>query len=143
MEWRADEYKHQDVTDKIIGVFYEVYNELGYGFLESVYEKALVLALTSAGLKVATQYPLPVWFRGECVGEFRADLLVSECVVVEVKAVRTIESAHEAQVLNYLKASKIELGLVLNFGPKPQIRRLAFSNSRKKGAAAGDSSLDS
>jgi GxxExxY protein len=124
--------KHADLTDKIIGVFYDVYNELGYGFLESVYEESLVIALREVGLAVDRQVPVPVWFRHEKVGEFRADVLVEMAVLLELKCARTLESAREAQLLHYLKSTQIEIGLLLNFGTKPQFRRLLFDNERKK-----------
>ena len=128
------EYLHPELTEKIISVFYEVYNELGYGFLESVYQRAMTIALRAQGLEISTETPLPVWFRGEQVGDFRADLVVNDRVVVELKAARTIEASHEAQVLNYLRATAMEVGLLLNFGPRLAIRRLVFSNERKKSA---------
>jgi GxxExxY protein len=124
-------FKHGDLTEKIIGVFYEVYNELGHGFLESVYEGAMLIALIERGLKTANQVPTRVWFRGRMVGDFKADLLVERAVILELKAGRALESAHEAQLLNYLRATDIEVGLLLNFGVKPQFRRLAYDNDRK------------
>jgi len=124
--------KHAEVTEKIIGIFYDVYNELGYGFLECVYEESLVIALRQVGLAVSRQIPLPVWFRGHKVGEFRADLLVENNVLVELKSARSLESAHEAQLLHYLKATEVEVGMLLNFGARPQFRRLLFDNERKK-----------
>ncbi len=124
--------KHQEITEKIIRVFYEVYNELGQGFLESVYEKAMMIALSEAGLAVAEQQPITVRFRGEIVGEFRADLLVNNLIIVELKAARTIESAFAAQVLNYLRATDIEIGLLMNFGPQPEFKRFIYDNERKK-----------
>jgi GxxExxY protein len=129
----ADErrYKHEQTTREIIGVFFDVYNELGYGFLESVYREAMVIALTAEGLQVDKEVALSARFRGQTVGTFKADLVVSRSVVVELKAVRALERTHEAQILNYLRASALEVGLLLNFGPKPQVRRLAFSNLRK------------
>jgi GxxExxY protein len=129
----ADErgLKHRAVTEKIIKVFFEVYNELGHGFLESVYEKALALVLCDAGLSVQRQVQIPVWFRGQRVGDFTADVLVNECVLLELKAVRTLDSSHEAQLLNYLRATDVEVGLLLNFGLKPEFKRLAFDNRRK------------
>lgn len=108
-----------------------MYSELGYGFLESVYEKAVALLLQAQGIQVERQAPLSVWFLGQEIGKFRADLVVERCVILELKAGRALESAHEAQLLNALKATTIEVGLLFNFGPKPQLRRLAFSNSRK------------
>ena len=125
------DFKHQVLTQKIIGVFYDVYNELGAGFLESVYQKSLALALESAGLAVCSRIDIPVWFRGQQVGQFEGDLLVENCVLLELKAVRTLDPAHEAQLLNYLRATDIEVGLLLNFGPRPAIKRLAYNNLRK------------
>jgi GxxExxY protein len=124
--------KHADVTEKIIGIFYDVYNELGYGFLECVYEESLVIALYEAGLTANRQVPLPVWFRGHKVGEFRADLLAENCVLLELKTARSLDTAHEAQLLHYLKSTEIEVGMLLNFGSRPQFRRLLFDNERKK-----------
>jgi GxxExxY protein len=123
--------KHQEITEKIIGVFYEVYNELGHGFLESVYEQSMAIALSEAGLQVVQQAPIAVHFRGRMVGDFRADLLVNNQVIVELKAARAIESAHEAQLMNYLRATKIEVGLLINFGPKPEFKRFIYDNDRK------------
>jgi len=124
--------KHADVTEKIIGVFYDVYNELGYGFLECVYEESLSIALQEAGLRANRQIPLPVWFRGHKVGEFRADMLVENCVLLELKSARSLDPAHEAQLLHYLKSTEVEIGMLLNFGARPQFRRLIFDNGRKK-----------
>ena len=124
--------KHADLTEKIIGIFYDFYNELGYGFLESVYEESLVIALREAGLTVDRQVPVPVWFRDHKVGEFRADILVEGSVLLELKSARAIEAAYEAQLLHYLKSTEIEVGLLLNFGSRPQFRRLLFDNERKK-----------
>jgi len=123
--------KHSDLTGKIISVFYSVYNELGHGFLESVYEEAMTIALREAGIKVQRQLPLPVWFRGQKVGDFKADMLVEEAVLLELKCVRVFEPVHEAQLLHYLKSTEIEVGLLLNFGPSAQFRRLVFANERK------------
>jgi GxxExxY protein len=123
--------KHSDLTGKIIGVFYSVYNELGHGFLESVYVEAMTIALREAGVKVQRQLPLPVWFHGQKVGDFKADMLVEEAVLLELKCVRVFEPVHEAQLLHYLKSTEIEVGLLLNFGPSPQFRRLVFANERK------------
>lgn len=124
--------KHAQLTEKIIGVFYDVYNELGYGYLESVYEESLVIALRQEGLIVDRQVSVPVWFRNHKVGEFRADLLVENAVLLELKSARTLEPVHEAQLLHYLKSTEIEIGLLLNFGSRPQFRRLLFDNERKK-----------
>jgi GxxExxY protein len=124
--------KHSELTDRIIGIFYDVYNELGYGFLESTYAEAMVIALEDAGLIVAREVPVPVWFRGRKAGQYFADLLVENTILLELKTARAIESAHEAQLLHYLRATQIEVGLLLNFGVRPQFRRLLFDNERKK-----------
>lgn len=128
----ADEhYLHSELTDQIIKQSYDVYNELGFGFVESVYEEALSRALVTAGFRTARQACLPVKFRGEIVAEFKADIVVEDKVILELKAARTFEPAHEAQLLNYLRATNVEVGLPLNFGPHPQVRRFVFSNQRK------------
>ena len=124
--------KHSDVTDKIIGIFYDVYNELGHGFLESTYAQALVVALEESGLSTEREVPVPVWFRSKKVGQYYADLVVNGMVLLELKAARTLESVHEAQLLHYLRATEIEVGLLLNFGLRPQFRRLLFDKERKK-----------
>ena len=124
--------KHGSVTDQILRVFYDVYNELGHGFLESVYHRALVLALDSVGLKVYSKVDIPVWFRGHQVCNFVADLLVENCVLLELKAARSLDSSHRAQLMNYLRATEIEVGLLLNFGEKPEFKRLIFDNLKKK-----------
>jgi len=123
--------KYRELTQKIIGVFYEVYNELGHGFLESVYQKSLILALTQADLIVHSPVDIPVYFRGHRVGAFEADVLVDKCVLLELKAVRTLDNSHQAQLLNYLRATDIEIGVLLNFGVKPEFKRLVFDNLRK------------
>src|SRR2546430_15326697 len=132
MQAAESELKYEDVTGKIIGTFYDVYNELGYGFLESVYEESLVIALREAGLEVNRQVSVPVWFRGQKVGDFRADVTVENCVLLELKCAKGLDAAHEAQILHYLKSTDIEVGLLLNFGVRPQFRRLLFDNERKK-----------
>ena len=127
-----DLLKHRGLTDKIIGTFYEVYNELGFGFLESVYEEAMMIALREKDLKVEQQVSIPVWFRGKNIGNFEADLVVNSLVIIELKAVKGIDEAHIAQLLNYLRATEIEVDLVLNFGQKAEFKRQAFDNSRKR-----------
>jgi GxxExxY protein len=124
-------YAHSELTEGLIGTFYEVYNELGFGFVESVYEIAMCIALRSKGFTVERQSPVPVWFRGQQIGNFFADLVVNQSVILELKAARALEPSHIAQVLNYLRATAIEVGLVLNFGPRPSVRRLLFTNDRK------------
>jgi GxxExxY protein len=124
--------KHDDLTQKIIGVFYDVYNELGSGFLESVYRKSMRMALTQAGLMVQSEVPVPVSFRGELVGIFRADLIVQDVVLIELKACEALAREHESQTLNYLKATAIEVALLMNFGPTPRFKRLIMDNEYKK-----------
>ncbi len=126
------ELKHKDITEKILYAFFKiVYPKLGYGFLEKVYENSMVIALTSLGLKVEQQVKIVVYFQGHVVGEYFTDLLVNDLVIVELKAVSRLLNEHEAQLLNYLRATTFEVGLLLNFGPKPDFRRKAFDNSRK------------
>jgi GxxExxY protein len=124
--------KHGEITEKIIGVFYDVYNELGFGFLESVYHRAMLVALDRAGLAAESKVPLPVFFRGQAVGDFEADIFVERAVILELKAADDLHPAHDAQLLNYLKASAVEVGLLLNFGPKPRFKRFVFDNERKR-----------
>jgi GxxExxY protein len=121
-----------DLTDQIIKAIYHVYNTHGYGFLEKVYEKAMLLTLEKWGVPAQAQFPIKVFFEGQQVGEYFADLLIDWRVIIELKAVQHLDSAHEAQLLNYLKATDIEVGLLLNFGAKPEFRRKIFSNSRKQ-----------
>jgi GxxExxY protein len=104
------ESKHKEITYKIIGVFFDVYNELGHGFLESVYQRSLGIALESAGLKVRTHIKIPVWFRGQRAGQFEGDMLVEESVLLELKVARLLDRSHHAQLLNYLRATDIEVG---------------------------------
>lgn len=108
--------QHQDLTRTIIGVCYEVANELGHGFLESVYQAALAIALAEKGLQVAQQVPLEVTFRGQVVGQFYADLVVQGSVIMELKAVKALAREHSAQLINYLKATGYDVGLLVNFG---------------------------
>ncbi|MEJ2353097.1 MAG: GxxExxY protein [Anaerolineales bacterium] len=123
--------KHSDLTEKIIGAFFEVYNELGYGFSESVYENALLLELENNGLQVEHQMPIKVYYHGQVIGQYWADILVNDVVILELKAVRQILQEHEAQLLNYLKATQYEVGLLLNFGTKAQHLRKIYDNNRK------------
>jgi len=131
---------HRELTDTIIGVYYDVYNELGFGFLESVYEDAVVIALEDRGLTVEQQVPIPVWFRGRPISTFEADLVVNRSVIIELKAVSQLAEAHVAQLMHYLRATEIEVGLLMNFGPKPEFKRRVFENSRK-GVNHSESSL--
>ena len=112
---------------------------MGHGFLESVYRRAMVVALTAAGCHVIEKFVVPVWFRGQVIGNFEADLTVDESVILELKAIRSLGSADESQLLHYLRAMEIEVGLLLNFGPEPQFKRMAFDNSRKRSLNRGPS----
>lgn len=125
------EGKHSEISEKIIGAFYKVYSQLGYGFSEKVYENALAIELKNLGLEVIQQAEIKVYYGDMLVGVFSADLLVDQAVIVELKAARHILDEHEAQLLNYLKASPIEVGLLLNFGPTALVKRKIFDNARK------------
>lgn len=126
------ELQHKDITDKILHAFFKVvYADLGYGFLEKVYQNAMTIALRSMGLNVKNQEKITVYFQGQIVGEYFADLIVEDKVIVELKAASRLLIEHEAQLLNYLRATPYEVGLVLNFGPKPDFRRKVFANDRK------------
>jgi GxxExxY protein len=130
----ADEHglKHGDLTERLIGIFFETYNELGHGFLESVYEEAFSVALAEHGIFFQRQIATPVFFHHRKIGDFRADLLVDGKVIVELKTGRDIDSAWEKQLLNYLRATEIEVGLLFNFGLTAQFRRYVFANERKE-----------
>ena len=120
---------HDEITEKILRAFFEVYNTLGYGFLEKVYENALFNELTTAGLRVERQHPIEVGYKRQIVGVYCADLLVENLVIVELKAADALREEHECQLLNYLKATGIQVGLLLNFGKTPQFKRKIFSGS--------------
>lgn len=124
--------KHGELTEKIIGIFFNIYNELGHGFVESVYEQAFSVALAENEIFFQRQIAVPVWFHDHQIGDFRADLLVDNKVIVELKTGRGIDPAWEKQLLNYLRATEIEVGLLLNFGPDAQFRRYIFENEKKK-----------
>jgi GxxExxY protein len=125
------ELLHKELTDAIIKTFYEVYNELGYGFLEKVYLNSLYLELKSKDLKVQAQRKIEVYYKGIEVGEYYADLIVENLVILELKATDSIAPAFENQILNYLRGTNCEVGLLLNFGKKPEFKRKVFENSRK------------
>ena len=127
-----DNLKHQELTEIIIGCFYQVYNDLGWGFLERVYQNALYYALLDEGLQCEIEKPIKVYHNGRIVGDYRADLLVEDCVLLELKSKETLDPAHEKQLINYLKATDIEVGLLLNFGKRAQISRKVFSNENKQ-----------
>ena len=125
------ELKHGEATHKIIGAFFTVYNTLGYGFSEKVYQNALVIELLNLGLKVEIQKPIIVYYAGATVGEYYTDIIVNDVVILELKAVQRLLPEHEAQLLNYLKATTLEVGLLLNFCPKPQYERKVYDNELK------------
>ena len=125
------ELLHEELTDVIIKTFYEVYNELGYGFLERVYLNSLYLELKSKGLNVEAQRKIEVYYKGIEVGKYYADLIVENLVILELKAADSIVPAFENQILNYLRGTNCEVGLLLNFGNKPEFRRKVFENYRK------------
>lgn len=124
--------KHSGLRETIIGVFYDVYHELGQGFLESAYAEAMAVALEEAELRLAREFSVPVRFRGRKLGQYFADMIIADKILLALKAARNLESAHEGQLLHNLKASEIEVGRLLNFGMRPQFRRLLFDNERKK-----------
>lgn len=125
-------YKHSDITEQVLAAFYAVYSILGYGFLEKVYVNALEIELEKLGLKTRREFEIEVRYAGQIVGEYFADLIVADSVIVEVKAVKMLAQEHEAQILNYLKVTPYEVGLLLNFGPKPEQKRRSFDNNRKE-----------
>lgn len=125
-------YLQQDLTDKVIKAFYKVYNTLGFGFLEKVYQNALFIELRKLDLKCETQKQIKVNYEGYEVGEYYPDIIVNDVLILELKATETIIEEHELQLINYLKATEIEVGLLLNFGKKPEIKRKIFTNDKKK-----------
>ncbi len=122
---------HEELSNKVIGAFYTVYNELGYGYLEKVFENALRIELKKAGLQVEQQKKIDVYYESEIVGEYYADLVVNGLIILELKAADSLAPEHEAQLINYLKGTKMELGLLFNFGPKPEFRRRILTNDQK------------
>jgi len=127
-----EEFLHKEITSKIIQAFYKVYNTLGYGFLEKVYENAMRIEISKSGLHVEQQKNIKVFYESEQVGDYYADLFVENLIIVELKAAETICDEHETQLLNYLKATDIEVGLLINFGKKAEIKRKIFLNKNKK-----------
>ncbi|RTY90867.1 GxxExxY protein [Flavobacterium sp. GT3R68] len=125
-------FLHKKLSESILKVYYEVYNELGYGFLEKVYQNAMFLELKSQGYKVEPQKQIKVYFKNQVVGEYYADLLIENAIILELKACECLMDAHKAQLINYLKATEIEIGLLLNFGETPEFKRFIYSNNRKK-----------
>ena len=125
-------FPHQELTKSIIGIYYNVYNELGFGFLEKVYHKALLIELKNNGYKIDSEKKVNVYYKNEIVGEYIPDIIINDSVIVELKCVEYMVEAHECQLLNYLKATDCEVGLLLNFGKDPQFIRKVFTNEFKK-----------
>ena len=125
------ELLHEELTNAIIKTFYEVYNQLGYGFLEKVYQNSLYLELKNKGYKVEAQKKISVYYKGTEVGEYYADLLVEDLIILELKATDCIVKDFENQILNYLRGTDCEVGLLLNFAKKPEFKRKIFENHRK------------
>jgi len=125
------EGKHSDLTGAIIGAFFQVHKELGYGFSEKIYENALGIVLKELGFDVKSQVPIKVYFHDQVVGEYIADVVVNDVVLLELKAAQRLNDDHATQLLNYLKATEIEVGLLLNFGPQAEFRRKIYDNQRK------------
>lgn len=124
-------YKHSELTGQIIKTFYKVYNKLGYGFVEKVYENAFMIELRKSGLQCFQQYPIDVFYDDEKVGFYYADIIVENKIILELKAAEGLVEEHEAQLTNYLRATDIEVGLLINFGKEPQFKRKVFSNEHK------------
>lgn len=125
-------FPHQELTKSIIGIYYNVYNELGFGFLEKVYHKALLIELKKNGYKIDSEKKVKVYYKNEVVGEYIPDIIIDDVVIVELKCVEYLTDIHENQLLNYLKATDCEVGLILNFGKDPQFIRKIFTNDLKK-----------
>lgn len=126
------ELQNKDLSEKIIHAFYKVYNELGFGFVEKVYENALLMELRAMGLFCIKQKPVKVYYNTQIIGEFFADIVVNDSIILELKASENLEEEHEFQLVNYLKATEMEVGLLLNFGRSPEFKREVFTNDRKK-----------
>lgn len=134
-------FKHE--TDEIIAAFYAVYHELGFGFLEQVYQNALFYELQKRGFKCLPQHRIDVYYQEKVVGKYVADIVVNDTIILELKAVDSLCQSHELQLINYLKATRMEIGLLLNFGEHPQVKRKIYTNDRKKGLCSSVQSVSS
>ncbi len=123
---------HRNLSDTILKIYFEVYNELGYGFLEKVYQNAMYFELKSQGYKVEAQKQIKVYYKSQLVGDYFADLLIEDSIILELKACECLMDEHKAQLLNYLKATEVEIGLLLNFGTTSEFKRSIYTNDRKK-----------
>ena len=131
MDTENQDTKYKELTEKIIKIFYRVYNKLGYGFLEKIYENAMMIEFKKEGIPSISQFSINVLYENEIIGEYFADILVDNKVIVEIKAAKSLAVENEAQLLNYLKATDMEVGLLLNFGNRPEVKRKIFDNFRK------------
>lgn len=127
----SENYKYSELTDKIIRAYYNVYNKLGYGFLEKVYENAMMLELSKFGLECKNQYPIKVYYDNKQIGDYYADIIVNGLIIIELKAAESLCEEHECQLINYLKATDLEVGILFNFGKEPQFKRKVFTNEFK------------
>jgi GxxExxY protein len=123
---------HRNLSNTILKIYFEVYNELGYGFLEKVYQNAMYFELKSQGYKVEAQKQIKVYYKSQLVGDYFSDLLIEDSIILELKACECLMDEHKAQLLNYLKATELEIGLLLNFGTTPEFKRSIYTNDRKK-----------
>ena len=131
-KYNSESLLHKDITEEIISAYYYVYNELGYGFLEKVYENAMLIELKSRGFKVESQKIIKVHFKDSIVGEYFADMIVEDKIILELKSCEALVPEHEVQLFNYLKATNIEVGLLFNFGKRAAFKRKVFTNDNKK-----------
>ena len=127
---------YSEITEKIIKAFFKVYNTLGYGFLEKVYENALVIELQKMGFNISQQHNIKVYYDMKMVGDYYTDIIVDDSIIIELKAAETLKKEHKTQLINYLKATDKEVGLLLNFGKTPEFKRVIFTNDRKKSMQA-------
>ena len=125
------DYLYSELSDNIINCYYKVYNTLGFGFLEKIYQKSLEIELRKSGLIVESQYPIKVYYDNSIVGEYYADLFLESKIIVEIKAIEILVKESELQLINYLKSTNVEVGLLLNFGKKPEVKRRVFTNDKK------------
>ena len=135
------DYLYKEKTERIIAAFYEVYNALGYGFLEKVYQNALYQELRRRGFQCELQRHIEVYFKGHKIGDYFPDIIVDDCIILELKAVEALCPEHEAQLINYLRSTSIEVGLLLNFGMRPQVYRRIFTNDRKTNLCSSATSV--
>ena len=126
------EYLYSELSDKIINCFYKVYNALGFGFLEKIYQKSLEIELSKNNINFESQYPINVYYDNINVGEFYADILAESKIILEIKAIEKLVKENENQLINYLKSTDIEVGLLLNFGKEPEVKRRIYTNDRKQ-----------